>query len=487
MFFRRVITQRNGKKYTYLKLIESYREGGKVKQRVIANLGNINHLDPEKVNTLIASLNKLTEPENEDCSVKAPGHRASFSHQPKPEELKYAWQQLKLSEFLSAAITSAKAPLLIQAMVWHKLIFPAEHRPLEASYKAIDLPELQNSSFSGHDFYRAVLSLARIGEQLESHLFKYFQSSLNISPLSFATLIRSQYTGNQCTLNNTGTSYQVGPYKQPVNLLVTLLSPGIPVSCSIWDRPPEPESITELQQSTSRRLGINTCLLADAGNFDGCSPPPDIPLIKLLSPENLADIPVSSRDLWQNKDAFTIDNTLWVKDISKPGKRYIICHSLHPHTAANRELEQKLDRVEQELKKICLAVKQGRLRREKTIRTKINKVLQQYGCQNYFTLRLNLENQDVTFSRNKEVIHKLKALQRTRVLETNMEAMPALDIVNIYQKWNALKEVLGNIDDPLKIPAIPPESHHTREYITGQALIQIICCTLIEMVSKQNT
>lgn len=40
----------------YVKLIENYREEGKVKQRVIANLGNVDDISPEKAKKLIRGL-----------------------------------------------------------------------------------------------------------------------------------------------------------------------------------------------------------------------------------------------------------------------------------------------------------------------------------------------------------------------------------------------------------------------------------------------
>lgn len=59
MFFRKVTTKNDGKEYTYVKLIESYRQGNQVRQRVIANLGNIDDLTPFKVHTLINSLARV--------------------------------------------------------------------------------------------------------------------------------------------------------------------------------------------------------------------------------------------------------------------------------------------------------------------------------------------------------------------------------------------------------------------------------------------
>jgi len=491
VFFRRVVTKRNGKKYTYLKLIESYREGGKVKQRVIANLGNIDHLDPEKVNSLISSLNKLSEPDTIGAPQQALTPREHQSPRPETADLHHLWQRLGLPDFLGRTITgksSDKASWLVKAMVFQKLLFPSEHRPIAVSYSDLNFPELQGYEIPGVDFYQAAVALAGIKEQLENHLFEALQRCLGTPSLLYTSLIRSEYVGNECGLNTTGTAYQIRPYRQPVNLLVTIFPPGIPVSCSVCDKKLETKDITSSRDHLSQRLGVNTCMVINYKDFNFGSPTAGDPFIRSLPPEDFGVIPVSTGDLWQDRDAFTVNNTLWVKDIAKPGKRYIICHDLHPNAAPDRALEQTLTRAAQELDKIRSLVRQGRLRRQKTITNRINEVLGKYECQGFFHLRLNLESQDFNFSRNEEVIHKLKTLRRTQVLETNLRALPAMDIVNVFQHWGATKEAFKLLNDPVKIPVMYPFTRfqHAKDYITGQALIHMLVCTLKKLVSKNG-
>src|ERR1700730_12125210 len=44
MFTKRVQVRRGDKTYVYVKLVESYRDGGRVRQRVVANLGREDEL-----------------------------------------------------------------------------------------------------------------------------------------------------------------------------------------------------------------------------------------------------------------------------------------------------------------------------------------------------------------------------------------------------------------------------------------------------------
>ena len=63
MFTKRVTVKRGDKTYTYLKLVESYRDGGRVRQRVIANLGREDDLKASgQLEALAASFARLDPP-----------------------------------------------------------------------------------------------------------------------------------------------------------------------------------------------------------------------------------------------------------------------------------------------------------------------------------------------------------------------------------------------------------------------------------------
>lgn len=74
MFFRKIITKVNGKEYAYVKLIKNYREDGKVKQRVVGNLGNIDDLTPEKINELINGLIRVCGQDPRKCVACGDDH-----------------------------------------------------------------------------------------------------------------------------------------------------------------------------------------------------------------------------------------------------------------------------------------------------------------------------------------------------------------------------------------------------------------------------
>jgi hypothetical protein len=63
MFVKATRVTSGGRQLTYLQLVESYRDGGRVRQRVIAKLGREDELDPGAIERLVRSLAKYADVE----------------------------------------------------------------------------------------------------------------------------------------------------------------------------------------------------------------------------------------------------------------------------------------------------------------------------------------------------------------------------------------------------------------------------------------
>jgi len=186
VFFRKITTRSNGKEYTYVKLIENYRKGNKIKQRVIANLGNIEELDPGRVRALMTSLAKV-------CGVEPPS-------KPKlkiKRVLRYGdallihkiWERLGLTG--AAGAFPGMAPdqaLAVELLVIAELLrLPAEavkewrrHLYLPASEQVNPPPREEALSF-----------LAENGQRLQEHIFQRLQEWGKITPPIYLFAVKS--------------------------------------------------------------------------------------------------------------------------------------------------------------------------------------------------------------------------------------------------------------------------------------------------------
>ena len=93
MFFRTVVIKKGNKSYKYLRLIENYRQDGKVKQRVIANLGNLDNIPPDRIDSLISSLYRYTTKKEFDLSSISTNYAKNYGD---ILAIKKIWDELKI-------------------------------------------------------------------------------------------------------------------------------------------------------------------------------------------------------------------------------------------------------------------------------------------------------------------------------------------------------------------------------------------------------
>ncbi|MGD0153050.1 MAG: hypothetical protein ABSC17_04695 [Thermacetogeniaceae bacterium] len=83
MFPRIITTKRQGKEYHYLAMVESYREKGKIKQRQVGNLGNIDMYSEKEILSLINKLRSLLRGSGERKDQAAPSSESGQYRRPK--------------------------------------------------------------------------------------------------------------------------------------------------------------------------------------------------------------------------------------------------------------------------------------------------------------------------------------------------------------------------------------------------------------------
>lgn len=114
------------KSYPYLRLVEFYREGGKVKQRTLANLGNLNVLKRKsKLDSLIHSLIKISQKEyfrlDELKSKKTFRYADAFL-------IRHIWEKLELDWVIQRSLRQKKiefdANLATLVMLINRLLPP---------------------------------------------------------------------------------------------------------------------------------------------------------------------------------------------------------------------------------------------------------------------------------------------------------------------------------------------------------------------------
>jgi transposase len=110
---------------TYLQIVESFRKGPDVRQRVIANLGRLDQLEPHHLDPLINGLNRaLGRSQNTAQPVEYESARAYGD----VYALHALWKELGLGDAVKCALRSSRrefdAEALVRAMVFNRLCAP---------------------------------------------------------------------------------------------------------------------------------------------------------------------------------------------------------------------------------------------------------------------------------------------------------------------------------------------------------------------------
>ena len=178
---KKTFTNKDGSKRTYLQLVESVRENGKVRQKVVANLGRLEDLQEKKLDQAIESLAKFSKANwvrSEAAKLMVKSAREWGS------DLIFGqlWERLGLSSILTRLLaeTEIASPLdeAIYAMVLNRVCDPLSKR---AVYKWIS--EIYRPSFDQLElqhFYRGLDFLIDHKETIENALFSETRSLFNM-------------------------------------------------------------------------------------------------------------------------------------------------------------------------------------------------------------------------------------------------------------------------------------------------------------------
>lgn len=479
MFFRKVVTRRHGRTYSYLKLIENYREGGKVKQRVIANLGNIEHFTPEKVQSLISGLARIYD--RAMLQNEAEEAALLIDHEADHDVLRGIWKGLGLHGVVRSSVRdrSGLASYLIEAAMLHEVMHPKGSHSLSACYAAT-VPELQDHAVSISDFHHVISSFGHSSAPVEIQLLeRLHRAGLVTDPHTIIVkLLTSDFTGFQCTLSPSGLVYEVRPYHRPIELAVLSTSTGLPLGCRVGFQPFTDADIVRIVGETERNLDSTHTVVSDVrrdspGELDQLP----VDYLATIKPSRFHEVPIDFFSLWAGKGTQTMGR-IRVSTADTPQARYIAYYNPSPDAKSDRRLDGAVEQSAKELERLKQHVNKGRIRRRRTVLRKMTEILENHACLPYFNHSLTTAGGTLNFDfqLDKRALEREKTFHRTQVLKTNLFDVPVERLVKLFQRSKRAERNLEPIRDHTKIPVIPTltDSLHSNNFITGQALVQVL-------------
>src|SRR6476619_7551337 len=398
-------------------LRESYRQGGKVKNRTLANLS---HWPEPKVDALAQTLKGL--PPKLDLSQAFEITR-SLPHGHVAAVLGTA-RRLGVEELIDA--TPSRTRDLVTAMLVAQVIDPgsklAVARGLRAETATSSLGRLLGvASCDEDDLYAAMDWVLERKEVIENALAA---RHLVNGTLVLYDVSSAAFEGRSCPLGAIG--HPRDGVKGRLQIVYGLLcSPaGIPIAIEVFEgNTADPNTLAAQITKIKTRFGLSrVCLVGDRGMLTHARIRDEVrpgqldwisalraPQIKALVEEGALQL-----SLFDTQDLFEISSPEF------PGERLVCCHNPALAEKRARKRQDLLAATEKELTPIAAATGRAKraLRGKDKIALRVGKVINHYKMAKHFTLTIT--DASFTFTRNTEAIAAEAALDGIYVLRTSL-------------------------------------------------------------------
>ena len=434
-------------------LRESYRQGGKVKNRTLANLS---HWPEPKVDALAQTLKGL--PPKLDLSQAFEITR-SLPHGHVAAVLGTA-RRLGVEELIDA--TPSRTRDLVTAMLVAQVIDPgsklAVARGLRAETATSSLGRLLGvASCDEDDLYAAMDWVLERKEVIENALAA---RHLVNGTLVLYDVSSAAFEGRTCPLGAIG--HPRDGVKGRLQIVYGLLcSPaGIPIALEVFEgNTADPNTLAAQITKIKTRFGLSrVCLVGDRGMLTHARIRDEVrpgqldwisalraPQIKALVEEGALQL-----SLFDTQDLFEISSPEF------PGERLVCCHNPALAEKRARKRQDLLAATEKELTPIAAATGRAKraLRGKDKIALRVGKVINHYKMAKHFTLTITDES--FTFTRNTEAIAAEAALDGIYVLRTSLpeHTLGRDDVVLRYKNLADVERFFRTLNSELDVRPI---------------------------------
>jgi transposase len=399
-------------------LRESYREGGKVRNRTLANLS---HWPEPKVDALARTLKGL--PPKLDLSQEFEITR-SLPHGHVAAVLGTA-RRLGIEELIDG--TPSRKRDLVTAMLVAQVIDPgsklAVARGLRAETATSSLGQVLGvGGCDEDDLYAAMDWVLECKEIIENRLAARHLAN---NTLVLYDVSSAAFEGRTCPLGAIG--HPRDGVKGRLQIVYGLLcSPaGEPVAIEVFEgNTADPNTLAAQITKIKTRFGLSrVCLVGDRGMLtharirDEVRPAQLDWISALRAPQIKALVEEGALQL----SLFDTQDLLEISTPEFPGERLVCCHNPALAEKRARKRQDLLAATEKELTPIAAATRRATrpLRGKDKIALRVGKVVNHYKMAKHFTLEITDES--FTFTRNTEAITAEAALDGIYVLRTSLD------------------------------------------------------------------
>ena len=497
MYPRINTVKQGGKTYHYLQILQSFRQEGKIRQRLVANLGRMDLLG-QNLDRLVAALSKYCK--EKLISTGQVQCKDSISWGP-VLLAGYLWQQVGLSQIVAKHCQSPRhrfdvaetafvlvANRLCEPSSEHGLARWLEHtfvcdsqghrwRPDWIAAEAVSKKQrvkVQHSQLN--QWYRTLDALLAAKEKIEQAVYHRVRDLFNLKvDMVFYDLTSSYFCRKQPIgkLRRHGHSKDNRPRQVQVVLGVVMAN-GFPIAHHVFAGNTADEStlkkvLTDLQG----RFGIrHVMVVSDRG---------------LVSPENLQFLSeqrfsyllgIGSRRSQQAQQVLSrLDENYWqqvdegnkVQEIAldHDSTRYFVIDSSERKDYEQSMRQRSMQRAREQLQKVASAVRTARLNDPSKIGAAASRAVSSNHGYRYYCWRVPGPGQ-FDFFEDKDKLQAEIAREGKYILQTDNPDITAVEAVACYKELNTVEQGFRDLKDVIQMR---PVYHKTDERIEAHIFV----------------
>jgi transposase len=418
-------------------LRESYREGGRVKKRTLANLSSLPIEQIEWIRRILRGENL--------APVETLFEAVASAHHGHVQAVLSAMKRLGFSALLSSRPCRERD--LVVAMVAARIIKPHSKLATTRWWHVTTLPEILGvSDATEDDLYDAMDWLLERQERIEK---KLSARHLRENGLVLYDLTSSYFEGTTCPLAALGHPRDGIKGKLQVNYGLLTSPGGCPVSVSVYEgNTGDPTTLLEQVTKVRDAFGIkNLVLVGDRGmisqkQIDRLKDVEGMDWISALKTSGIRELLRSGAlqmGLFDERNLFEMTHPDF------PGERLIACRN--PELAKLRAAKRQdlLLATTQELDKVKAMVKKGRIAGKDKIGVRIGRVINKYKMAKHLALVIDDERFD--YEIRQDQVAAEAALDGIYVIRTSLpkERIGAEDAVRSYKSLSDVERAFRGL------------------------------------------
>ncbi len=498
----------------YVRIVEAYRDGGKVKQRVVVDLG--------RKDLLIAVLPKLRRLLAGETAVE-PGDPADpqvgdASNWGPVLVVRALFDQLGLWSILDQHLGRAKGvPFADRALVLvaHRLIAPASEHGLAGWLETDFVCDRKGRRFVPHwhrrrrvrvhprqldAWYRTLDQLLAAKDRIEVALYHRLRDLFSLKPELVLYDITSTYFEGAGPHDFAQHGYSRDGKPQNVQVIVgVVMVAGWPIAHHVWegnriDHSTVQEVISDLR--TRFEFG-RVVFVGDRGmvtdeNIESLKKDQHGFLVGIKRRRN------AKLDAWLD----AVDDTKWVDcpggintrerktdpprtraqevPSGNPDLRVIVIDSDERRGYEKAKREQAMERARRRLEKLKERAASGALKRPEKIGAAVERIMQKYHGYRYFDWKLSAGS--LEFSESKTHLEREKKIEGKYVIATSEKGLSVLDAVALYKELTEVESGFRQLKD---VMAMRPIYHQVEPRVKAHIFVAALALLVQRLLGRR--